>query len=103
MSFEKEFNDDRSGWWVDFIEGETERLQTQMLKLLLQRSAVDSLIVDNLRLLRDKLKAAGEVEIPTHEQYYQELQAKVMNQVVSIPPSLDPCSSQERDKIEQTF
>ena len=75
--FQSTFMESES-WHIDYIEGEVTEAQKTDIELLLDHSPTEKGAVDNLNLLKEKIRECEGVELPREEIYWQDLHAKIM-------------------------
>ena len=85
MSIPEENPTDQDAWWIDYLEGELTERGEAAVRVLLDHSGTDRLIVENFRFLRWLIAQTDRVDVPVSESYYQDLQGKIMNQVGHRP------------------
>jgi len=79
-------------WWVDFIEGDLSEADLKQVEMILKNSETDQLIVDNLERLRQILKNNDPIDVPVKDEYFEDLTARIMNQVEGL--------TEEKENIE---
>lgn len=90
--------------WIDFMENECSPKEEAQLKMLLNFSKGDQLILDNLRRLRNLIKLCDKADaiegLLSEEKFLQKSHKAIMDRIARASKSADPNNvlSLERDR-----
>ena len=95
-------------WWLEYLEGELEASFAKDMALLLVNSAADKESLAGLRRTRELLKEAGDVALPEDGRIFENMQARIMNEVRTLDTrskqkGREGVSEKNRDVVHELY
>ena len=85
-------------WWIDYVEGELPEDKRQEMEMVLRFSPTDRQAVKNLKTMKVIVKSLGDIDMPKNQDYYDNLQSKIMKGVLNATP--EKAQEKERPAME---